>query len=152
MQRLGALIWLKTRLWWNGLRSRATVADTLVAVILAVLAAIFSALLTVGLAVITHVGLSDGSAESVSIALQIVFWMIGFMAIVVPFFFGFGQPQIPLGRLLVFPFSSWNLYRISLVASFASGIHIFWYPVVAVVTVVAVVMNGASAILWIPSK
>lgn len=149
MQSLAALIWLKSRLWWNGLRSRASVADTAVAVILAGLGAVLSFGLAFSLSVITHVGLSDGTTESVRIALLIVFWMLGFLAVVVPVFFGFGQPQVPVARLQAFPLNHWQLYRISLAASFASGVHVFWYPVLTAVTVVAIVVDGAPAFRWL---
>lgn len=149
MRRFGALVWLKSRLWWHGLRSHATKADTAVAVILAVLGAVFSVALAFALCVITHVGLSDGTEDAVHVALLVVYWMLGFLAVVMPIFFGFGQPQVPLRRLLVFPFSHWNLYRISLAASFAGGVNLFWYPILAAVTVVAVVVNGAPAFRWL---
>jgi hypothetical protein len=74
-------------------------------VILAVFAAVLSIALAFTLSVITHVGLDDGTEEAVHVALQLVFWVIAFLAVVMPVFFGAGQPQIPLRRLLVFPLS-----------------------------------------------
>jgi hypothetical protein len=136
-------------MWWHGLRSRATLADTAVGVILAVLAAVLSVVLAFALAVITHVGLRDGTHEAVNVALIVVFWMLGFLAVVMPLFFGAGQPQVPLRRLLVFPFSRWNLYRLSLSASFLNGVNLFWYPILAAVTVVAVAVDGAPAVRWL---
>jgi hypothetical protein len=149
LSRLAALIWLRSRLWWHGLRSRATAADTAVAVILAVIAAVLSIALAFALSVITHVGLSDGTQDAVHVALVVVFWVVGFLAVVMPVFFGAGQPQVPLRRLLVFPLSHRALYRISLGASLASGSSLFWYPILAAVTVVAVVFDGAPAFHWL---
>jgi ABC-2 type transport system permease protein len=136
-------------MWWHGLRSRATAADTAVAVILAFIAAMLSIALAFALSVITHVGLSDATEDAVHMALLVVFWVIGFLAVVMPIFFGAGQPQIPLRRLLVFPLSHLALYRISLAASFASGSSLFWYPILAAVTVVAVVLDGTPAFHWL---
>jgi hypothetical protein len=136
-------------MWWNGLRSRATAADTAVAVILAVIAAILSGGLAFALSVITHVGLRDGDEAAVHVGLLVVFWMLGFLAVVMPLLFGFGQPRVPLRRLLVFPFSHWNLYRISLASSFVSGVNLFWYPVLAAVSIVACVVNHAPVPYWL---
>jgi len=149
MQRLIALIWLRSRMWWHGLRSRATAADTAVAVILAVIGAILSVALAFALSVITHVGLRDDTGDAVHVALLVVFWMLGFLAVVMPLFFGFGQPQVPLRRLLVFPFSHWNLYRISLASSFVGGVNLFWYPVLVAVSIVACVVDGAPPVYWL---
>jgi ABC-2 type transport system permease protein len=149
MQRLGALVSLRSRMWWHGLRSRATAADTAVAVILVVIAAVLSGALAFALSVITHVGLRDGDEAAVHVGLLVVFWMLGFLAVVMPLFFGFGQPQVPLRRLLVFPFSHWNLYRISLASSFVSGVNLFWYPVLAAVSIVACVVNVAPPAYWL---
>jgi len=135
-------------MWWHSLRSRATAADTAVAVILAVVAAILSGALAVALSFITHVGLRDGTEDGVRVAMLVVFWMLGFLAVVMPVFFGFGQPQVPLRRLLVFPFSRWSLYRISLASSFVSGVNLFWYPVLVAVSFVAVIVNGAPPVYW----
>ena len=149
MRQLSALIWLRSRIWWHGLRSRASAADTAVAVILALIAAILSAALAFALSVISHVGLKDGTHEAVHMALMITLWMLGFLAVVMPLFFGAGQPQVPLRRLLVFPLSRWNLYRVSLFASFASGLNLFWYPILAAITIVAIVLDGAPAVYWL---
>jgi hypothetical protein len=136
-------------MWWHSLRSRATVADTAVAVILAVIAAVLSVALAFALSVITHVGLRAGTEDAVHGGLLVVFWMLGFLAVVMPLFFGFGQPQVPLRRLLVFPFSHWNLYRILLASSFMSGVNLFWYPVLVAVSIVACVLNGAPPVYWL---
>jgi hypothetical protein len=149
MGQLAALIWLRSRIWWHGLRSRATLADNAVAVILALLATVLSAALSFALAGITHIGLSVGGEEAVHLALMIVFWVLGFVAVVMPLFFGGGQPRVPLRRLLVFPVSRWRLYRLSLAASFASGTNLFWYPIVATVTVVAVTVDRQPAFDWL---
>ena len=136
-------------MWWHGLRSRTTLADTAVAVILAVIAAVLSAALSFALSVVIHVGLRDGTEEAVHVALLVVFWMLGFVAVVMPVFFGFGQPQVPLRRLLVFPFSRGALYRISLASSFASGVNLFWYPILAAVSIVACFVNDAPPDYWL---
>jgi hypothetical protein len=136
-------------MWWHGLRSRATVADTAVAVILALLGAILSAALAFALSVITHVGLRDGTHEAVHMALLVVFWVLGFLAVMMPLFFGAGQPQVPLRRLLVFPLSRWHLYRVSLAASFASGVNLFWYPILGAITVVAIVLDKVPVVYWL---
>jgi hypothetical protein len=149
MRQLAALIWLRSRLWWHALRSRATLADNAVAVILAMVATVLSAALSFALAGITHIGLMDGGKESVHVTLIIVLWVLGFMAVVMPLFFGAGQPQVPLRRLLVFPLSRLRLYQLSLAASFASGTNLFWYPILASVTVVAVVVDDQPAFDWL---
>jgi hypothetical protein len=136
-------------MWWHGLRSRATLADNAVAVILALIAAVLSVALTFGLSLITHVGLEDGTRETVHIALMVAFWTLGFLAVVMPLFFGGGQPQVPLRRLLVFPISRWHLYRVTLIASVASGINLFWYPILAAMTIVAIAFDGAPAVYWL---
>jgi hypothetical protein len=136
-------------MWRHGLRSRATVADTAVAVILALIAVVLSAALSFALAGITHIGLMDGGQETVHVALMVVLWVLGFLAVVMPLFFGAGQPQVPLRRLLVFPLSRWQLYRVSLAASFASGVHLFWYPILAATTIVAIAVDHAPALYWL---
>jgi len=124
-------------------------ADTAVALILAVIAAILSVALAFALSTITHVGLRDGTEDAVHVALLVVFWMLGFLAVVMPVFFGFGQRQVPLRRLLVYPFSRWSLYRISLASSFVSGVNLFWYPVLVAVSLVACFMDGAPPGYWL---
>jgi hypothetical protein len=148
VDRLRALVWLKRRLWWNGLRSRAKVVDTVVAVILAVFGAVLSLLLAVGLSVVTHLALRDGEPHAAWVGLLLVFWTLGLLAIVIPVFFGLGEQAVPLSRLAVFPFSRRGLYRISLGGSFASGVHFFWYPILLAVSFTAIVIDGAPAMLW----
>jgi hypothetical protein len=149
VQRLGALIWLRSRMWWHSLRSRTTLADSAVAVILAAIAAVLSVALAFALSVVTHVGLRDGTEDAVHVALLVVFWVLGFLAVMMPICFGFGQRQVPLRRLLVFPFSRWSLYRISLASSFFSGVNLFWYPILAAVSFSACVVNGAPPVYWL---
>ncbi len=146
--RVRALIWLRSRMWWHGLRSRSTAADTAVGFILTLLAALVSISLASVLSLITVVGLSDDSREPLRIALTIVCWMVGFLAVVVPVVFGLGQTSLPLRRLLVFPISRGGLYRISLAASFASGVHIFWYPVLGAIVIAAVTLADAPVLPW----
>jgi hypothetical protein len=136
-------------MWRHGLRSRATRADTAVAVILALLGAAFSLVLSFVLSVVVHAGLGDGSDEAVLMALMVAFWMLGFLAVVMPVFLGAGKPQVPLRRLLVFPISHWNIYRVSLAASLVGGVNLFWYPILASVTVVAVFFNRAPVASWL---
>ncbi len=136
-------------MWWHGLRSRATAADTAVAVILAVIAAVLSVALAFALSVITHVGLRDGTEDAVHVALLVVFWMLGFLAVVMPLFFGFGQPQVPLRRLLVFPFSRGDLYRVALASTFVGGVSLFWYPILVAVSLVACVVDGVPPFYWL---
>ena len=96
--RVRALIWLRSRMWWHGLRSRSTAADTAVGFILTLLAALVSIGLASVLSLITVVGLSDDSREPLRIALTIVCWMVGFLAVAVPVVFGLGQTSLPLRR------------------------------------------------------
>jgi hypothetical protein len=114
-----------------------------------VTAAILSVALASALSLITHVGLRGGTEGAVHMAMLVVFWMLGFLAVVMPVFFGFGQPQVPLRRLLVFPFSHLSLYRISLASSFVSGVNLFWYPVLVAVSVVACFVDGAPPVYWL---
>jgi hypothetical protein len=136
-------------MWWHGLRSRATLADTAVGVILAMLAALLSAALSFAMAVVVHVGLGDGTEEAVRIALTIIFWTLGFLAVIMPVFLGAGKPQVPLRRLLVFPVSHRRLYNISLAASFVGGVNLLWYPILVSVTVVALFFDRAPAVEWL---
>jgi hypothetical protein len=114
-----------------------------------VLAAIVSIGLAFSLSAITLFGLREGSRESVRVAMMIVCWTLGFLAVVIPVIFGVGQTSLPLRRLLVFPISRGGLYRLSLAASFASGVHIFWYPVLGAVSVAAVALAGVPALPWL---
>jgi len=148
VDRVRALVWLKLRLWWNGLRSGAKVADTVVAAILAVLGVLLSLWLAFGLGLVTHLALRDGEPDAIRVGLLIVFWVFGFLAVVLPVFFGLGEQAVPLSRLAVFPFSRAGLYRISLAASFASGVHLLWYPIMLAVSFIAIVIHGAPAALW----
>jgi hypothetical protein len=149
VRQFSALVWLRARIWWHGLRSRATLADTAVAVILALLGAALSVLLAFALSVVVHAGLGDGSEEAVLMALMVVFWMLAFLAVIMPVFLGAGKPQVPLRRLLVFPISHWNIYRVSLAASFAGGVNLFWYPILASVTIVAIFFDHAPVASWL---
>lgn len=148
MRQLAAVIWLRWRMWWHGLRSRAAAADTAVAIILALLGTVLSAVLAFVLAGVAHLGLMYGEREAVHTALTIVCWMLGFLAVVMPLIFGAGQPRVPLRRLLVFPLSRWKLYRVSLAATSASGVNLFWYPILIAVTLVAIVFDHAPPGSW----
>jgi len=148
MDRLKILVWLKLKLWWNGLRSGAMAMDTLVAIILAFLGGALSLALAVGLGALTHVALRDVESDVHTVGLLVVFWFLAFLAVVLPMFFGMGQPAVPLSRLAVFPLSRGGLYRVSLAASFASSSHIFWYPILLAVSFTAIVIHGTPAVLW----
>ncbi len=149
MRQLFALVWLHARIWWNGLRSHATRADTAAAVILTLLGGAFSILLAFVLSVVVRAGLSDGSDEAVQMALMIAFWMLGFLAVIMPVFLGAGKSRSPLRRLLVFPMSHWSIYRVAVTASFVEGVNLFWYPILASVTTVAIFFDHAPASAWL---
>jgi hypothetical protein len=144
-----ALVWLRFRLWWNGLRSQAKAADTAVAVIIVFLGGAFSVGVAVGLSAVAHLALSDGDAEARRVGLNVVMWVLGLIAVVVPTILGIGQSSVPLGRLAVFPFSRWALYRISLAASFVVGVHFFWYPIILAVSATVIFFNDVSAVPWL---
>jgi hypothetical protein len=75
--------------------------------------------------------------------------VLGFLAVVMPLFFGAGRVQVPLHQLLVFPLGRWKLYRVALGASLASGANLFWYPILASVTCVALAFNDVPATYWL---
>jgi hypothetical protein len=135
-------------LWWNGLRSGARLADNAAAALLALIGAALSIAMVVALSWVAHVGFAADDPDALRVALVIVFWMIGFFAVVLPLFFGARQ-SVPVDRLVVYPFSISGLYRISLVASFASGTHLFWYPTLVAVTVVALATHRAQPLAWL---
>ena len=148
MPRLFVLIWLRSRMWWHGLRSRASAADNAVAVILAVIAAVLSVALAFALGWVSHIGLRDGNQDALRVSMLVIFWVFGFLAVAMPVFFGFGRPQVPLSRLVVFPFCHGSLYRLSLAASFASGFNLFCYPILVAVSFVDIIVDGAPPIYW----
>lgn len=149
MNRIVTLVWLRHRLWWNGLRSNEKVADTAVAVILAVVGAVASLALAAALAFVLHIGLSRGDAESQRVALLIAFWMLAFLAVGLPVFFSVAQRGVPPERLLIYPLSWGELYRVSLAGSLASGAHFFWYPSLLALTFVAFVLNRLPPVAWV---
>lgn len=150
MKQLAALIWLRSRIWRHGLRSHAVAADTAVRIVLAALAALLSTGLAFALAGITHVGLLDGTVDAVHMALSVVLWVLGFVAVVMPVILGAGQVQVPIHRFLAFPLGRWQLYRTWLLASVVGGANLFWYPILAAVSVVALVFHDVPATLWLP--
>jgi hypothetical protein len=149
VDRLLALVWLRFRLWWNGLHSQAKAADTAVAVIIVFLGGAFSVGVAVGLSAVAHLALSDGDAEARRVGLNVVMWVLGLIAVVVPTILGIGQSSVPLGRLAAFPFSRWNLYRISLAASFVVGVHFFWYPIILAVSATVIFFGDVPAVPWL---
>ncbi len=146
MDRLFVLVWLRTRLWWNGLRSRSGAADAAAAVIVAVLAAAMSIGLAVALAAITALALGSGDPQAERVGLLIVTWVLGFLAVIAPVIFGVGPSAVPIHRLAVFPFSRGTLFRVSLGASFLRGIHVLWLPSLLAVCAVFSVERGLPAI------
>jgi hypothetical protein len=149
MGRLKILVWLRFKLWWNGLRSGAKAVDTAVSVILTFLGGAVSLALAGGLGVVTHIALRDVEGDVHTVGLLIVFWFLAFAAVVLPIFFGMGQPAVPIKRLAVFPFATFGLYRLSLAASGASANHVFWYPMLVAVSFTAIVIDGVPAVLWV---
>lgn len=131
------------------MRSQAKAADTAVAVIIVMLGGAFSVGVAVGLSAVAHLALSDGDAEARRVGLNVVMWVLGLIAVVVPTILGVGQPSVPLGRLAVFPFSRWNLYRISLAASFVIGVHFFWYPIILAVSATVILFGDVPAVPWL---
>jgi len=148
MDRLKILVWLKFKLWWNGLRSGAMAMDTAVAVVLTFLGGAVSLALAFGLGVVTHIALRDVESDVHTVGLLVVFWVLAFLAVVLPLFFGMGQPAVPVSRLAVFPVSRAGLYGISLAASFASSSHVFWYPVLLAVSFTAMIIDRTPVVLW----
>jgi hypothetical protein len=149
MSRLNILVWLKFKLWWNGLRSGAMAMDTAVAVLLTFLGGALSLALALGLGVVTHLVLREVESDIHAMGLLVVFWILGFLAVVLPLFFGMGQSAVPVGRLAVFPVSRGGLYRISLAASFASSVHVFWYPILLSVSLTAMIIDRTPVVLWV---
>ena len=149
VDRFLALVWLRFRLWWNGLRSQAKAADTAAAVVIVMLGGAFSVGVAVGLSAVAHLVLSDGDAEARRVGLNVVMWVLGLIAVVVPTILSVGQPSVPLGRLAVFPFSRWTLYKISLAASFAIGVHFFWYPIILAVSATVIFFRDVPAVPWL---
>ncbi len=148
MSRLRALVWLRFRLWWNGLCSKSRVADTAVAVILAVVGVVVSVALAIVLASLLHIGLRGGDADAQGVALVIVFWTLAFFAVVLPLIFAQGQGGFADHRLLQYPFKPGQLYRLSLAGSAVSGGHLFWYPSVIAATAVALFVHDLPATGW----
>ena len=146
MDRLLALVWLRTRMWWHGLRSGSGAMDAVAAMFVSVLGAVMSIGLAIGLGAVTHLALSGGDPQAQRVGLLIVFWVLGFLATFLPLVFGMGQPAVPLNRLSVFPLSRGTLYRISLAASFAGGAHLLWYPSLFAVAAVVLIGHGAGLI------
>ena len=149
MDRLKILIWLKFKLWRNGLRSGARATDTAVSVIVTLLGGVVSLALAAGLGAVTYLALRDVESDVHTVGLLVVFWFLAFLAVVVPIFFGIGQPAVPVGRLSVFPLSTVGLYRISLAASITNSSHVFWYPILVAVSFTAIVINGVPSVPWL---
>ena len=118
------------------------------AVILAVVGVVVSVALAIVLAALLHIGLRGGDAEAQQVALVIVFWMLAFLAVVMPLLFARGRNGISDRRLLQYPFGQGQLYRLSLAGSLVSGGHLFWYPTVAAASVVAVFVDGLPVTSW----
>ncbi len=150
MRFLAPVLWLLYRQWRHGLRSHAGLAETVVAASVAVLGAALSLGLAAGLGAVAHLTLAAHESESTALGLSIVFWMLAFLGVGVPVAFGIAQRELPVHRLLVFPMTRGELYRLSLAASAASGIHIFWYPSLAAVIGVALGAHGIPAVPWLP--
>ena len=149
MRRLPALLWLMHRQWWNGLRSHAGRSETAVAVIVGILGGVFSLGLAGGLGVIAHAALRSRSPETLEIGLSVVFWTVALLGVVIPVLFGLSQRELPIERLLVFPVTHGELYRLSLAASSAGGVHLLWYPTLVAVTVIAVAVDRVAAAPWL---
>ena len=128
MDRLFALLRLKLAIWRHGLRTGAGVADLAAGIGLSILAGLVSLGLTAGVAAAMHLALAAGDAFTLRKGLLVVAWGAAFLAVGVPVFFGIDRVSLPLSRLAVFPLSRGSLYRLSLVSSFASGIHLLWIP------------------------
>jgi len=119
------------------------------AVVVAIIGGVVCAALAAALAFVLHLGMSRGEAAGQRVALLIVFWVVAFLAVGLPVILGAAQRGVPLERLLYYPLSRGGLYRISLGASAASGVHVFWYPVLLVLTYVAVVVDRLPAPAWV---
>ncbi|HSN57734.1 MAG TPA: hypothetical protein VLT32_23900, partial [Candidatus Sulfomarinibacteraceae bacterium] len=150
MRFLAPVLWLLYRQWRHGLRSSAGLAETVVAASVAVLGVALSLGLAAGLGAVAHLALASHEQESTAVGLSIVFWMLALLGVVVPVAFGLSQRELPVHRLLVFPMTRGELYRLSLAASAASGIHLFWYPSLAAVVGVALGAHGIPAVPWLP--
>jgi len=146
MGRIGVLVWLRSRLWWNGLRSRSGAADAAAAVIVVVLAVAVSVGLSVGLGAMTILALASGDPEAQRVGLFIVCWVLAFLAVIAPVIFGSGPSAVPVARLAVFPLSRGSLFRISLGASFVRGIHLLWFPSLLAVSAAVARGRGEQAV------
>ena len=148
MARLTTLVWLKWRLWWNGLRGGAMAVDTAVAVVIAILGTVVSLALAFGIGAVVHLGLRDGDPTAGTVGLQIFFWVLAFLAVIVPVVFGMGESSLPLSRLAMYPVSRRGIYGLSVAASVFSANHLFWYPILVAVTFTALFVDRVPVGPW----
>ncbi len=148
MGRLLTLIWLKARMWRHGLRSGTGVADAAAGVAMSILALLFSLGMTAAAGALLHYRLLADDMDRVRIVLLAIGYYSALFAVVVPVFFGLERAGMPIRRLAVFPLSRGALYRLSLFASCAAGLHLLWLPSLLAAFLVAVVGHGADPLAW----
>jgi hypothetical protein len=148
MGQVLTLCWLRYRIWVNGLRLVAGVANTAAAVLKSVVAAIGALALGVLFAVTSYLlVMAPDDSEGLGFGMMAAFYTMTFFAILVPLLLGAARAGLDLSRLAVFPISRARLYRISLAATLVSGTHLFWYPMLLGVTVSVVLLPAVNRML-----
>ena len=93
-------------------------------------------------------GLRDGDPEAGMVGLQIFFWVLAFLGVIVPVVFGMGESSLPLSRLAMYPLSRRGFYGLSVAASIFSANHLFWFPILFGVTFTVLSLDGVPAGPW----
>lgn len=142
MNALGTILWLRRRMAVHELSGIAGAINLAAGLALVLVAALGALAVATGLGFVLYFAVASDDSAAFASAWSVTLYTIAFFALVVPIIIGAGRTSFDPARLLAFPISRNDLFRLSLISEFVSKVHFAWYPTLVVATVVGVFIAG----------
>ena len=146
MNDLGTILWLRRRMAIRELSSLAGALNLAAGVALMIAAGVGALAVAVGLGFVMGMAVVSENPDARSLAWSLSLYTVSFFALGVPVLVGAGDTAFDPSRLLRFPLSRRRLSHLSLVSEFFSKVHFAWYPTIATIAVVGVLIPGPARI------
>jgi len=146
VDRVLAIATLRFRLMLRRSRGVTGAVKTAAGVIMAFLATFFAAAVAVGFGILVHFAVSDGGAAGMRTAFLVVFYTFFVFGVILPVLSGAMNPGFDASPLRVFPIAQGRLYAITLGAGLFNSEHLLYYPALAAVCVIGVIVPGTQVL------
>jgi hypothetical protein len=144
VDRVLAIATQRFRLLLRRSRGVTGAVKTVAGLIMAFFATLFAAAIAAGFGALVYFAVGDGEASVMRAAFLVVFYTFFVFGVILPVLSGAMNPGFDASPLRVFPISQGRLYAITLGAGFFNSEHFLYYPALAAVCVLGVVVPGVE--------